>query len=193
MLFRSGQKTNWNPGRLPNGGRIAEDGRYIPAPSEAGNIDLSKRNGVTLPDGSTATIRSSSFNIDGKEVLIPTIGPNGENWDPDTPQGRQAAIDHYNKTGQHLGKFNSVEEADVYGEWLHQQEEKRINNLQRSNNQSNRPRQTTSSGDVAPNRNRDRATPPTTPPSIFTPLADKPRTGWLSPYFAGDYAHDPND
>lgn len=28
--LKPGQKTNWNPGRLPNGGRIAADGTYIP-------------------------------------------------------------------------------------------------------------------------------------------------------------------
>ena len=29
--LKAGQKTNWNPGRLPNGARIAADGTYIPA------------------------------------------------------------------------------------------------------------------------------------------------------------------
>lgn len=28
--LKPGQKTNWNPGRLPNGGKIAADGTYIP-------------------------------------------------------------------------------------------------------------------------------------------------------------------
>jgi hypothetical protein len=28
--LKPGQKTNWNPGRLPNGGKIAGDGTYIP-------------------------------------------------------------------------------------------------------------------------------------------------------------------
>jgi|GEM_PF-3782889 len=28
--LKPGDKTNWNPGRLPNGGKIAADGTYIP-------------------------------------------------------------------------------------------------------------------------------------------------------------------
>ena len=56
--------------------------RNIPAPStpvERGNIDLAKRKPVELPDGELATVRSASVNIEGEEVLLPTIGPNGEN------------------------------------------------------------------------------------------------------------------
>jgi len=29
--LEAGKKTNWKPGRLPSGGRIAENGVYIPA------------------------------------------------------------------------------------------------------------------------------------------------------------------
>ena len=123
--LKPGQATNWNQGLLPNG-LIADDGRFIPAPIEMGNIDLSNRKPIRLDDGSFATIRSMSGVVDGKEVLIPTVGPNGENWDPDTEEGKNAAWDEYFKTGKHLGKFNTPEEADVFGEWLHQQEAKRI-------------------------------------------------------------------
>lgn len=124
--LKPGQITNWNAGELPNGGLIADDGRYIPAPLEKGNIDLSKRQGVELPDGSIATIRSISINEDGKEVLIPSIGPKGENWDPKTREGLASAIEQYKNSGQHLGKFSNAQEADVYAEWLHQQEEIRV-------------------------------------------------------------------
>ena len=108
----------------------------IAQPLEKGNIDLSKRKPVKLPDGSTATIRSMSGNVDGKEVLIPTIGPNGENWDPDTKEGARAAWDHYNKTGQHLGKFNTPEEADSYAEWLHNSEAVRIGEAKYDNSKT---------------------------------------------------------
>ena len=95
-------------------------------PTVSGNIDLSKRKPVTLPSGEQATIRSMSVGFDDGEVLIPTIGPNGENWDPDTDKGYDAAVSHYKKTGQHLGKFKTPDEASAYGEWLHNQEAERI-------------------------------------------------------------------
>ena len=107
--------------------------RNIPAPStpvERGNIDLAKRKPVELPDGELATVRSASVNIEGEEVLLPTIGPNGENWDPDTEEGLNAAIDHYERTGEHLGKFSTPEEASAYGEWLHEREAERIGSVQ---------------------------------------------------------------
>lgn len=97
-----------------------------PKPIEAGNIDLSKRKPVKLADGSFATVRSMSVNINGVEVLLPTIGPKGENWDPDTDAGFEAAIAHYERTGQHLGKFRNSAEATAYGDWLHNQEAQRI-------------------------------------------------------------------
>lgn len=95
-------------------------------PVQIGNIDLSKRKPVELADGSQATIRSISVNIEGLEILIPTIGPNGEDWDPDTDKGLDAAIEHYFQTGQHLGKFKTVDEAVAYGDWLHDREAERI-------------------------------------------------------------------
>jgi len=95
-------------------------------PTVSGNIDLSKRKPVTLPSGEQATVRSISVGFDDGEVLIPTIGPNGENWDPDTDEGYDAAVSHYKKTGQHLGKFKTPDEATAYGEWLHNQEAVRI-------------------------------------------------------------------
>lgn len=89
-----------------------------------GNIDLSKRKPVKLPGGEFATVRSVSVNSDGLEVLIPTIGPNGEDWDGD--EGLDIAFDHYLATGQHLGKFKTGAEASTYGKWLSEQELIRI-------------------------------------------------------------------
>lgn len=103
--------------------------RPVPPPAkpvEEGNIDLSKRKPVELADGALATIRSISVNINGLEVLLPTIGPKGEDWDPDTDAGLDAAIGHYERTGQHLGKFRTVDDAVAYGDWLHDREAERI-------------------------------------------------------------------
>lgn len=77
-----------------------------------GNIDLNNRKVVHNKDGSISTERSFSVNIDGKETLLPTV-INGRIVSEDE------AIDHYYKTGEHLGRFDTIEEADAYAEELH--------------------------------------------------------------------------
>jgi hypothetical protein len=75
---------------------------------EPGNIDLSKRKVVPNADGSVSTIVSSSFNIGGQEVLLPTLDPDGKKMTPDETVAR------YKRTGEHLGKFSSPEAATAY-------------------------------------------------------------------------------
>jgi hypothetical protein len=78
-----------------------------------GNIDLYSRPRVKNADGSISTVRSMSFNDDsGKEVLIPTVVGN-------QVVSSQEAINHYYKTGEHLGIFNSPAEATTYAQQLH--------------------------------------------------------------------------
>jgi len=86
-----------------------------------GNIDLYARPQYRYPDGTVATVESMSFNEDGKEVLIPTIA-----FDKNGRAVRltdKQAIQRYYDTGEYLGKFNSVKEADKYAEKLHLQQE----------------------------------------------------------------------
>ncbi len=79
---------------------------------EPGNItDLSERPVVDLGDGRKGTIRSFSIEEDGKEVLIPQI-VGGKLL------SREQAVDHYLKTQEHLGKFDSPANADEYGKSL---------------------------------------------------------------------------
>lgn len=73
--------------------------------AQAGNINLDQRPVVNNPDGSISTVKSISINEDGKEILIPTISPSGQQL---TDEG---AIALYHRTGNHLGVFNSPEEA----------------------------------------------------------------------------------
>ena len=91
-------------------------------PIEQGNIDLNNRPVYRNNDGSISTVRSMSINEDGKEVLIPTIGKNEKGA---YQMSDNEAIDHYHKTGEHLGKFNTVDGANAYAEWLHNDQAKK--------------------------------------------------------------------
>jgi len=91
--------------------------------TEPGNINLNERLGVKneIPgEGGISTIRSMGVNIDGEEVLIPTV-VDGRIVSEDE------AITHYRRTGEHLGKFKTPEESTRYAERLHEQEARRVN------------------------------------------------------------------
>ena len=82
-----------------------------------GNINLHKRPTVRNADGSISTVRSMTFtDDDGRAVLIPTVIP-GRGVVP----ARQA-IEHYYKTGEHLGIFERPDLADAYAQALHEQQ-----------------------------------------------------------------------
>jgi hypothetical protein len=94
--------------------QMAEGGLVTP-----GNIDVNKLPAVQNPDGTISTVRSMSVNIDGKEVLIPTV-INGR------VVSDEEAIQSYLKTGRHLGIFSSPEAATAYGKSLSAQEAQRV-------------------------------------------------------------------
>ncbi len=82
-----------------------------------GNIDLTARPIYKNADGKISTVNSMSINEDGKEVLIPTI-VNDKNGNAKMLTEREA-IEHYHNTGEFLGKFDTVDEANEYANALH--------------------------------------------------------------------------
>ena len=104
------QETRMAPSAAPQG--------PTPGLMERGNIDLATRPRAKTADGSTATVRSMSFEEDGEEVLVPTVSPDGQILSDDE------ALDLYRSTGQHLGKFASADDATAYAERLHEAQER---------------------------------------------------------------------
>lgn len=96
------------------GAVIAEGTKTGPVrPVVAGNIDLYNRPHVQNADGTVSTVRSMSFEQDGKEILVPTVSEDGRIMSDDE------AIKQYQETGKHLGVFNTPEEANAYADQLH--------------------------------------------------------------------------
>lgn len=94
-----------------------------------GNIDLYNRPQVKMDDGSTATVRSMSFNDGKNEVLIPTVSDDGK------IMSDEDAIKNYYNTGKYLGKFNNVEDANNYANQLHNEQDQYYNGKNAENNQ----------------------------------------------------------
>jgi hypothetical protein len=86
---------------------------------EPGNIDLTKRPVVKNKDGSISTVRSMSVNMDGQEILIPTVAADGSGI-----LRPKDAIEQFKRTGQHLGIFRNPKDATAYAKKLHEDQAK---------------------------------------------------------------------
>lgn len=107
---------------------------------EAGNIPIWNRPSVLNDDGTHSSELSISMQDDkGNEVLIPliadgkfltpngkmpagTIPQNAQEWDKASPEWKalkMRAWQNYEKTGQHLGKFDNADDTDAYAQVLH--------------------------------------------------------------------------
>lgn len=105
-----------------------------PKPVVPGNIDLNKRPVRKNKDGSVSTVKSVSYSLpDGKEILLPQIIgkpanpllPGAATKDlSQVPYTKQAALEEYRKSGQHLGVFKNAADATKYAVALHKAQAK---------------------------------------------------------------------
>lgn len=84
---------------------------------QSGNIDLAHRPDVANADGTHSSVRSMSFEDNGREVLIPTVSEDGR------VMSDEEAIQQYYATKRHLGQFDNPGHATAYAERLHSQQE----------------------------------------------------------------------
>lgn len=82
-----------------------------------GNINIHQRPVVRNADGTVSTVRSMTFTTpDGRAVLVPSVIAGRGIVSP------QEAYKYYQQTGQHLGVFDTPENADAYAQMLHEQQ-----------------------------------------------------------------------
>lgn len=81
---------------------------------EAGNIDIHNRPVVKNKDGSISTVRTIGVDFDGVTYNIPTVHDKGY------IMSEKEAVDHFRKTGKHLGAYSSREEASEAAQKLHE-------------------------------------------------------------------------
>jgi hypothetical protein len=85
-----------------------------------GNIDTRNLPQVPNADGSVSTVRSMSFQDDqGREVLVPTVNDGRVMSDDE-------AVAEYQRTGRHLGMFDTPENATSFAQRLHEDQARRI-------------------------------------------------------------------
>jgi hypothetical protein len=82
----------------------------------SGNLDLMNRPRVRNPDGSISTVLTISIGTHDGEVLIPRVSNQGRILSD------QQAAREYERTGAHLGIFDTPAHADAYAEALHRQQ-----------------------------------------------------------------------
>lgn len=79
----------------------------------SGNIDLTSLPAVDLGNGRWGTVNSASREVNGREVLYPTI-VNGRQMSDDD------AFKYAQQTGRNLGTFKDGDAADAYAQRLHE-------------------------------------------------------------------------
>jgi len=92
-------------------------GGLMPGTVVPGNIDLSNRPKHKNADGSTSTVFSASFGVEGPHhLLLPRIRDDGY------LMSNEEALSEYTRTKKHLGIYKSRKDADVAAELIHKQQ-----------------------------------------------------------------------
>ena len=95
----------------------AEPPAAIPGMRASPTIDLGRRPVVHNSDGTISTLAPIAIDRGGAWVLVPTIATDG------SVMSDAEAAANYQRTGQHLGGFDSEAAADAYAHQLHRQQE----------------------------------------------------------------------
>lgn len=83
-----------------------------------GNIDLTNRPVYINSDNTISTVDSVTVGIDGKQYLLPSIVTD-KNGKAKRLTTTDDIVNHYKATGEYLGVFDTVDEANKYGVDLH--------------------------------------------------------------------------
>jgi hypothetical protein len=122
----------------PSAGAVIGDPATIPGMIKPGNLDLNNRPIVKNADGTRSSEYSTSFaDEQGHEVLVPTV-VNGKFLTPDGKKPKEGSAEekamfkrawqHYEKTGEHLGIFDTPEHADAYADVVHNRKQNTTTN-----------------------------------------------------------------
>jgi hypothetical protein len=99
------------------GGHVAKYGYQTGGPAIPGNIDLHNRPVVHNADDSISTVRSITVGFGNKTYVLPTVIG-------DKVVSNKEAIDHFKKSGEHLGAFDTLADAEGYSQRLHEDQAK---------------------------------------------------------------------
>ena len=105
--------------KKPNSARdlAAKYGYQTGGPAIPGNIDLHNRPVVRNADDSISTVLSITVGFGDKTYVLPRV-VDGK------IVSASEAIEHFRRTGEHLGAYDKQDDADKYSQSLHEEQAK---------------------------------------------------------------------
>ena len=163
--LKPGQKTNWNPGRLPNGGKIAGDGTYIP-PDMVREDD--KKASDYYRERREARANASRPKITREGDVVPD--KNRDRIPPKKTTTRTGSADSMERNAPKAPRTGTADSMERNAPRTPRSGT--ADSMERTSSTSRRPDvqvPTTSDGTIIPNKNTDRRKPK---PKGPTPLED---------------------